>query len=174
MFLQPSKSARFVSCLFSLTNPPLHSKPLGSDELLPSLIALGTANTMFSAPSCELLSTSDVLPFLNDLVQRWEADGLEEVLGGVVRSLAFHPVLKHGFFEPSNQWQGIAAALHELLTIKPIARMVTSMDEWTVPDNCPTDQLERRSLLGPLFRMGVYAREWVRGTRVRFGRSWLC
>jgi ubiquitin conjugation factor E4 B len=162
-----------VSVPFSLTNPTLHSKPLGSDELLPSLIAVGTANSMFSAPSSELLSTSEVLPFLNDLVQRWEADELQDVLGGVVRSLAFHPVLKHGFFEPSNQWRGIAAALQELVTIKPIARMVTNMDEWTVPENCPANELEKRSLLGPLFRMGVYAREWVRGTRARFGCSWL-
>lgn len=126
---------------------------------------------MFAAPSSELLSTSDVLPFLNDLVQRWEADGLQDVLGGVVRSLAFHPVLKHGFFEPTSQWRGIAAALQELVIIKPIARMVTNMDEWTVPDDCPANELERRSLLGPLFRMGVYAREWVRETRERYGCS---
>ena len=154
-----------VSAQFSLTNPTLHSKPLGSDELLPSLVALGAANSMFSAPRSELLSTSEVLPFLNDLVQRFEADGLQDVLGGVVRSLAFHPLLKHGFFEPTNQWRGIAAALQELVIIKPIARMVTNMDEWTVPDDCPANELERRSLLGPLFRMGVYAREWVRETR---------
>jgi ubiquitin conjugation factor E4 B len=129
---------------------------------------------MFSAPSSELLSTSEVLPFLNDLVQRWEADGLQDVLGGVVRSLAFHPVLKHGLFEPSNQWQGIAAALQELVAIKPIAQMVTNMDEWAVPENCPTNELETRTLLGPLFLMGVYAREWVCGARVKFGCSWLC
>lgn len=121
---------------------------------------------MFSAPSSELLSTSEVLPFLNDLVQRWEEDGLQDVLGSVVRSLAFHPVLKHGFFESSNQWRGIAAALQELVTIKPIARMVTNMDEWNVSGSCPANELEERSLLGPLFRMGVYAREWVRGTTV--------
>ncbi len=156
-----------VSVPLSLTDTTFHSKPLGSDELLPSLIALGTANSMFSAPSNELLPTSEVLPFLNDLVQRWEEDGLEYVLGGVVRSLAFHPVLKHGFFGPSTQWGGIAAALQELVTIGPIARMMTKMDEWSVPEDCPANELETRSLLGALFRMGIYSREWVRGKLVR-------
>jgi ubiquitin conjugation factor E4 B len=157
-----------------LTDPVLHSKPLGSDELLPSLIALGTANSMFSAPSSELLSTSEVVPFLNDVVQHWEEDGLEDILGGVVRSLAFHPVLRQGFFERTNQWRGIAAALQELVAIKPIAQMVTNMDEWTVPENCPANELEKRSLLGPLFRMGVYAREWARGMNLKFGESRPC
>jgi hypothetical protein len=80
-------------------NQPPHSKPLGAEELLPSLYALASSTSVFSTSgdSGTLLDpNSELEPFLIDIAKRFDKDGLEEVLGGVVRLVAFSPGLAGG------------------------------------------------------------------------------
>lgn len=47
------------------------------------------------------------------------------------------------------------------MSIKSIAVMITRMEEWN-PVNATAANFEYVSLLGPLCRLGVFGREWVR------------
>lgn len=78
----------------------LSRKPLGASELLPSLYALAPSSSVYSTSTSSdpsvLLNSSELEPFLTDIAKRFDKDGLEEVLGGVVRSIAFSPGLALG------------------------------------------------------------------------------
>lgn len=76
-------------------------KPLGAEELLPSLLALSSTSSIFSNsatsdPSILLDPQSELQVFLTDVAKRFDKDGLEDVLGGVVKSVAFSPALAGG------------------------------------------------------------------------------
>lgn len=53
------------------------------------------------------------------------------------------------------------SGLEALVSIKAIAAMITRMEEWN-PANATAPTFEQLSLLGPLCRLGVFSREWVR------------
>lgn len=99
MFPQPSTG--YVHALFyiSFSPPTICSRPLGAEELLPSLFALGSSTSVFPASddSGTLLDPNlELGPFLLDIAKRFDKDGLEDVLGGVVRLVAFSPGLAAG------------------------------------------------------------------------------
>jgi ubiquitin conjugation factor E4 B len=76
-------------------------KLLGASELLPSLLALSSTSSIFSNsatsdPTILLDPQSELQAFLTDVAKRFDKDGLEDVLGGVVRNVAFSPALAGG------------------------------------------------------------------------------
>jgi hypothetical protein len=76
-------------------------KPLGASELLPSLLALSSTPSIYSIPATSdprvlLDPESELQAFLTEVAKRFNKDGLEEVFGGVVRSVAYSPALVGG------------------------------------------------------------------------------
>jgi len=57
-------------------------------------------------------------------------------------------------------WRGVLSALDELVKVKPIAVMMTQMEEWN-PKNVDARGLERESLMGPICSLGVFPYDWV-------------
>jgi len=97
------------------------------------------------------------------LAQRFEPDNeIDEILGPVVRLLLFHESLwrPEGLGGGDASWRGIVSGLEALVSIKSIANMITRMSEW-IPANATAASFEKVTLLGPLCRLGVFAREWV-------------
>jgi len=118
-----------------------------------------------STPSLNSLVHSEISQFLQDIVDRFAPeDGLAEVLSPVVIKLLFYPSLLtgEGLAASDPQWRGILTGLEALVSHKPIAIMITKMDEW-IPANATAVSFETRSLMGPLLRLNVFSREWVRG-----------
>ncbi|KAI0365724.1 ubiquitin conjugation factor E4 [Pilatotrama ljubarskyi] len=139
--------------------PQPTSKPLGPAELVPSLMSLSTLSGPYLALSTShsLLDASEIELFLQDLVRRFEPDNeLDSVLGPVVQQLCFHPSIQEGF--ANDGWRSVISGLEALLSMKPIAAMITRLPQWN-PD-VPAPQFEKASLLGPLLGLGVFEREW--------------
>jgi ubiquitin conjugation factor E4 B len=81
----------------------------------------------------------------------------------VVRQLLFHESLgtRNGLADPDASWRGVLGGLEALVSVKSIAVMITRMPEW-LPSNVTAASFEKVTLLGPLSRLGVFSREWVR------------
>jgi hypothetical protein len=98
------------------------------------------------------------------LACRFEPDNeIDDVLGPIVLQLLHHPSLfrPEGLGGGDASWRGVVSGLEALVSIKSIAVMITRMKEWNPPEaTAPT--FERLSLMGPLCRLGVFGREWVR------------
>jgi hypothetical protein len=97
MFPQPSNG--WVLLINLTRSHTLDRKPLGAAELLPSLYGLAATPSIYSAASesATLLNpTSELESFLADMVKRFDKDGLEDVLGDVVRQIVFSPNLAVG------------------------------------------------------------------------------
>ena len=145
---------------------PLPSKPIGPDELVAPLISLSTLAAPLlsvSSSSPTLLGPSDMEPFLQDLARRFEPDNeLGSVLGPVVRKLCYHPSLfrPEGLAGGDASWRGVIGGLEALTSVKAIANMVTRLEAWC-PADAQAQDIETKSLMGPLLRLGVFEREWV-------------
>lgn len=114
------------------------------------------------------LDSSDVEQFLQELVQRFTPeDELASVLGPVVKGLLFHESLfrPEGLAGGDAGWRGVVSGLELLASIKSIAIMITQLPEWN-PEEATAPTFEKVSLMGPLCRLGVFAREWVSTTRI--------
>ncbi|KAG8832211.1 hypothetical protein FRC17_001747 [Serendipita sp. 399] len=149
----------------SMFPQPQTSKPLGAEELLPSLYALNTSPSTFgSSPELNVLlnPSTDLVPFLTDLGKRFHQDGLEDVLGEVHTTATLPPGLS------TNSWRSSVMALECLCSVKPIASMITSLPEWNPPIRNETtssgvkngNEHERTSILGMVMRLGIFARDW--------------
>ncbi|KDQ11048.1 hypothetical protein BOTBODRAFT_35587 [Botryobasidium botryosum FD-172 SS1] len=137
--------------------------PLGSAELLPSLISLSVSDSYSTSSPDVLLPPTELESFLNDLGRRFGDDGLEDVLSGVISELM---VLirqdRQGLGGPGIGGQGWRAALgglEALISVKPIAAMLTKLEEWNPPTATPSS-IEHVSLIGPFARLSVFSREW--------------
>lgn len=110
------------------------------------------------------LSSSDVDRLIGDLVNRFapEGDTLDDILSPLIRLLLFHPSLAQpdGLSGADSGWRAILIGLEVLLKHKPLCQMITRLQEWC-PENADAAHIETMSLLGPLARLGVFAREWV-------------
>jgi len=70
-------------------------------------------------------------------------------------------------------WRGVLSALDELVKVKPIAVMITRMEEWN-PENVDAKGLERESLMGPICSLGVFPYDWVSTVLYfKFASCWL-
>ena len=119
-----------------------------------------------STPTPNSLLDFEIPQLLQDIVHRFDSeDGLAEVLGPVVVKLLTHPSLfrEEGLAASDPQWRGVLTGLEALVAQKQIAIMITRMDEWN-PADADATTFETRSLIGPLLRLNVFSREWVRGT----------
>ena len=135
-------------------------------ELVGPLLSLSALSApLLSAPSSSpnALTPSDVELFLQDLARRFEpGNEMDDILGPVVRGLLFHESLfrPEGLGGGDASWRGVISGLEALVSVKSIATMITRMEEW-IPVNATAFDFERRSLLGPLSRLGVFPQEWV-------------
>ncbi|KAJ4482100.1 ubiquitin conjugation factor E4 [Lentinula aciculospora] len=145
--------------------PQPSARPLGPPELVAPLLSLSALSTpLYSSnnTSPNSLSPTDIEQFLQDLASRFEPDDeLDEVLGPVVRLLLSHESLfrPEGLGGALTTWRGVVGGLEALVSIKSIAVMITRMPEWN-PVNANAANFEMLSLMGPLCRLGVFAREW--------------
>lgn len=117
-----------------------------------------------STPNPNSLVDFEIPQLLQDIVNRFDPEGgLADVLGPVVIKLLFHSSLfrEEGLAASDPQWRGILTGLEALVAHKQIAIMITKMEEWN-PANATAVTFETRSLMGPLLRMNVFSREWVR------------
>ena len=166
MFPQP---AGWVFRLNPVTYPysilPNYRRPLGPPELVAPLLSLSALTGPLlssTATSTNTLGPTEVEPFLQDLVKRFEPDNeIDGVLGPVVTQLCFHESLfrPEGLAGGDGSWRAVMSGLEALVNIKPIATMITRLQYWEPEATPPT--FERVSLLGPLLRLGVFDREWV-------------
>lgn len=170
MFPQPSGYANFISVLDPLTKT-CQRRPLGPPELVAPLLSLSALSAPLlgsSSSSPNTLTPSDIDVFLQDLTRRFEPDNeIDDVLGPVVRQLLFHESLfrPEGLGGGDAGWRGVVSGLEALVSIKGIAVMITRMEDWN-PPNATAASFERVSLLGPLCRLGIFGREWVRARRL--------
>ncbi|KAL1950354.1 hypothetical protein VTO73DRAFT_5478 [Trametes versicolor] len=148
----------------TLQEPEMFPQPpgklLGPAELVPSLMSLSTLSGPYLAASVShtLLDGSEIEQFLQDLARRFEPDNeIDGVLGPVVAQLCFHPSVREGF--TNDGWRSVVSGLEALISVKPIAAMITRLPEWN-PENVPAPLFEKSSLLGPLLSLGVFEREW--------------
>jgi len=141
-------------------------------DVLLSLSALSTGMYGGSTPSPNSLADFEVPRLLQDIVQRFDPEGgLAEILGPVVTKLLFHPCLfrEEGLAASDPRWRGVLTGLEALVAQKQIATMITKMDEWS-PADATAMTFETKSLMGPLLRLNVFSREWVRGAFSSSGR----
>jgi ubiquitin conjugation factor E4 B len=158
-------SSSYGQLILSLTYTD--SRPLGPPELVTPLLSLSALSApLLSTPtsSPNSLNSSDIDQFLQDLARRFEPDNeIDDVLGPVVKQLLFHESLfrPEGLGGGDSSWRGVVSGLEALVSIKSIAVMITRMPEWN-PAHATAPTFELWSLLGPLCRLGVFPREWVR------------
>jgi ubiquitin conjugation factor E4 B len=147
-------------------------KPAGAVELVPLLLR---------PASHPILSETQVSSFLTELTKRFGGDGLEDVLGPGVQLLVEDLSLRR-LNMSGMEWREHVLAFRSLVDDKVVASMVntvllhrgrvavlrsvfdaqlTDMENWD-PDVSPVD-FERRSLLGPIVRLGVFADSFVSG-----------
>ncbi|KAF8631028.1 hypothetical protein AX15_002639 [Amanita polypyramis BW_CC] len=152
----------------TLQHPEMFTQPegreVGPPELIAPLLSLSALSApLLSAPSSpNTLTPSDIEQFLQDLARRFEPDNeIDDILGPVIRGLLFHESLfrPEGLGGGDASWRGVISGLEVLVSVKSIATMITRMEEWN-PPNAAAFDFERVSLLGPLCRLGVFAREW--------------
>ncbi|KAJ3542484.1 hypothetical protein NMY22_g3494 [Coprinellus aureogranulatus] len=144
--------------------PQPQGKPLGPPELIKPLLTLSALSTpLLSGPnSANTLAPTDIEQFLQDLARRFEPDNeIDAVLGPVVRGLCFHESLfrADGLSGHDAGWRGVVGGLEALTSVKSIAAMITRLDDW-IPVNATAVTFENVSLMGPLCRLGLFAREW--------------
>ncbi|KAI0071497.1 ubiquitin conjugation factor E4 [Panus rudis PR-1116 ss-1] len=154
--------------------PQPTGKPLGPPELIQPLLSLSSLSAPLlstSAPTA-VLSPTEIEPFLNDLARRFAPDNeLLDVLGEVIRGLCFHPSLfrPEGLAGGDASWRGVISGLEALVSVKPIANIITLMPEW-IPEDSMAHTFEVRSLMGPLLRLNVFDREWPGITATYFSK----
>ncbi|KAL4069954.1 ubiquitin elongating factor core-domain-containing protein [Scleroderma yunnanense] len=144
--------------------PQPQGREIGPPELVAPLLSLSALSSpLASSSSAEnVLDSIEVVPFLQDLASRFEADDeLDAVLGPVVLQLLFHEsLLRHeGIGGGDSSWRAIINGVEALVSIKSIAMMFTRLPAWN-PPNATAATFEKLSLMGPLCRLGVFSREW--------------
>lgn len=67
-------------------------------------------------------------------------------------------------------WRGVVSGLEVLVSVKSIATMITRLDQWN-PNDATAPDFEKKALLGPLCRLGIFPLEWVRVIFIGFKLS---
>jgi len=143
-------------------------------ELVAPLLSLCSPLEPFlstPSPLPNQLSPPEVVPFLQDIAKHFESDNkLSGILGPAVRALLFHESLfrREGLAGVDSGWRQVIAGLEALVSVKPIAAMITQLDEWN-PKNATAASIERVSLMGPLCRLNVFGHEWPTIPETHFG-----
>ncbi|QRV77647.1 ubiquitin conjugation factor E4 [Ceratobasidium sp. AG-Ba] len=145
----------------TLQDPSMFPQPegtaLGAQELLPSLLSLSSAP--LNAGSTALgLGPGDVEYFMGDLAKRFAEDGLDEIFGGII-DMVLKALPAEGLGGGGSEWRSIVGALEALVSDKNIAMLMPRLPTW-LPAGVAPHNIEIISLLGPLARLGIFAREW--------------
>ncbi|KAH9947558.1 ubiquitin elongating factor core-domain-containing protein [Amylocystis lapponica] len=163
-----------------LQDPEMFPQPAerlcGPSELVTPLLSLSSfsaplLSTVTSSPTT--LSPSEVKPFLQDVVKRFEPDNeLDGVLGPVVVRLCSHDSLSSpdGLAGGDASWRGVIGGLELLVSMKSVAEMITRLEEWN-PPQATAANFEAISLLGPLLQLGVFDRDWPAIAESYFSKS---
>jgi ubiquitin conjugation factor E4 B len=141
------------------------SKPLGCAEFLPILLALNAST----------LSSTELLPFLNDLSGSFgQSNEMADVITPTL-SLLFQEWFK---ITPTpdllgSEWKQYLGAMNTMAQVKGIAASVSctylhqlkqtqlpTLPIWVAP-GVTAPKVEWQSLLGPLSRLSVFPREFV-------------
>ncbi|RKO87198.1 ubiquitin elongating factor core-domain-containing protein, partial [Blyttiomyces helicus] len=120
-------------------------------ECFPQHASIAEQGPGYIAQKLLLPSVDDVeraLPkqFLDEFVQRFEGDGLDEIMKHVMLSLG-------AFMRSQNVTKGFKTPLRALLLLtsfKPIAALLPTFPNWNPPNQSPKS-LELLSLLGPFY-----------------------
>ncbi len=162
------------------------SKKLGYHELLAPLLSLGGSVPLLSSNSSSpTLESHEVEPFIQDLARRFEDDpsDLESTFRDIIQQGILPVIIKdvNGLGSTASgpaSWRAGVAAIETLVSVKSIAAMasksssiymhfglirlfkVTRLPTWCPSTTAPL--IERVSLLGPVARLSVFSREWVR------------
>ncbi|KAG8932849.1 hypothetical protein FRC03_000161 [Tulasnella sp. 419] len=155
-----------------LQDPSMFALPVtqdsGAKELLPPLLSLSTGSPLTSlgssSTSSSSLDPSDIEPFISDLAQRFENDGLEDILGGVFKELVDLIRLDaQGLASTGSDggWRAALSAIEALTSVKSVASIMTRLPEWN-PRAITAAFLEHLTLIGPPARLSVFLREWPR------------
>jgi ubiquitin conjugation factor E4 B len=111
------------------------------------------------------LNGPEIDRLISDLQTRFpgEDDGLDDILGPLIRLLLLHPslALPEGLSAGDAGWRAILTGLELMVKHRSICNMITRQNEWC-PEGEDAANIEKTSFLGPLLRLGVFAREWVR------------
>ncbi|KAF8606876.1 hypothetical protein BDV93DRAFT_488785 [Ceratobasidium sp. AG-I] len=145
----------------TLQDPTMFPQPqgvtVGVQELLPSLLSLSSAP--LNAGSTALgLGSGDVEGFIGDIAKRFADDGLEDIFGDVINTVV-GALPSEGLGGGGSEWRGIVGALEALVSDKNVATMLPRLPTW-LPEDAAPHTIEFVSLLGPLARLSVFAREW--------------
>ncbi|KAJ3035323.1 hypothetical protein HK097_004237, partial [Rhizophlyctis rosea] len=84
--------------------------------------------------------------FLEEFVARFERDGLDEIVGPIMNSLAANMRAQ----SITKEYQIPIRALMKLVSFKPIASTLPTLKNWN-PPNIPAKTIEVLSILGPFF-----------------------
>ncbi|KAF8517435.1 ubiquitin elongating factor core-domain-containing protein [Hysterangium stoloniferum] len=151
---------------FTMQDPDMFPQPArkqcGAVELIPSLLSLSAISPLAAiSTSSTVIAPTDIVDFFTDLSNRFFGEGLEDVMSPIFQQLCFHESLlrPEGLGGGDTAWRSVVAALECLTSIKGIATIITRLDAWC-PEDATAADFEKRSLLGPLLRLGVFNREW--------------
>jgi ubiquitin conjugation factor E4 B len=138
----------------------------GQVELLKPLLSMGSLAGPYSGGSDQTsgFSLAEIDRLISDLQARFPNadDGMDEIFGPLIQLLLSHPSLAHpeGLSSGDTGWRAILVGLEALLKHRPICKLITRLPEWC-PENADAAHIETESLLGPLSRLSMFAREWV-------------
>ncbi|KAI9138821.1 ubiquitin elongating factor core-domain-containing protein [Paraphysoderma sedebokerense] len=116
---------------------------LGSSVMLPLLLS--------NDPDGENGVPDD---FLNEIAGRFESEGLDEMLRGVINGLCSEMRTK-GILK---DWMSVFRVLSRLISIKPIAAVLTTLPNFC-PPGLPPRAFEVATILGPFLRTSVFPEE---------------
>ncbi|OAX40417.1 hypothetical protein K503DRAFT_791386 [Rhizopogon vinicolor AM-OR11-026] len=165
----------------TLQEPAMFPQPidLGPPELRAPLLSLSALSTpLYSSTSTDqsTLTPAEVEPFLQDLAARFtDPDELHQTLGNVVLLVSSHDSLTRpegiGGVGGDSGWRAIVSGMEALVSIKPIAEMITKMPAWLGEgygfEVSPSD-FERVSIMGRMLGLGTFSREWPAITQTYF------
>ncbi|WVQ80243.1 hypothetical protein IAT38_002348 [Cryptococcus sp. DSM 104549] len=161
-------------CGMTLEDPTMFPQPadkaVGPAEFLPILLAvtqvsssnndLLTSTSQAAPARTGVLSSNDLLPFLQDIAAGFSGETLADVITPTL-SLFFQEWYK---ITPTpdimgSDWRRYLGAVGLLVQVKPIAALLPTLPVWVAP-NVVAPKLEWQSLLGPLTRLSVFPREF--------------
>ncbi|KAF8305671.1 hypothetical protein DL93DRAFT_2089352 [Clavulina sp. PMI_390] len=142
---------------------PKTTKQLGIMELAVPLLSMSGATPLGSSVSTSL-QAHEVEPFIRDLAKRFDGDDLESTFGeALVNELMGVIIRDKGGLASSSlgiqSWRAGVSAMEALSAVKPLAAMIPRLPGWVNPQATgPT--IELLSIIGPIARLGIFAREW--------------
>ncbi|KAJ1655624.1 Ubiquitin conjugation factor E4 [Dispira simplex] len=132
-----------------------------NEEIVPSVVEVMVKEDEFSSQGIPRL-------FWEEMAQRFDGDGLEEIVGQIVGQMGVGLNLDMSVF---GKFRNYYRAMSELLEVKPLAVNLTQAPGWfdmLAGENAsnkwsestvPAEQLHMHTLIGPLFTLSAFPRD---------------